>query len=105
MNGHKSPHASGDDHARGCDTDPVQADCPVGCLAAVLSAKAFAPLRRAYMAPYEPPRTVGDVVQLLQQGRLAEIRGLGPRRIGEIEMCLVLAGLFTGQPSGHRHEL
>ncbi len=77
----------------------------MSCLRSVLSAKAFEPLRRAYVASSEPPRTVGDVVQLHQQGRLSEIRGLGPRRIGEIEICLVMAGLFTGQPTGHRHAL
>jgi len=105
MNGQKTPEMPGDDHASGCDADPVRADCPVGCLRAVLSAGAFIPLRGAYMASFEPPRTAGDVAQLCHQGMLTEIRGLGPRRIGEIEMCLVLAGLLTGQPGGHRHAL
>lgn len=95
----------GDDHISNCRADPVRADCPVSCLAAFLSAKAFIPLHRAYLASYEPPRTVGDVAQLLQQGKLAEIRGLGLRRIGEIELCLTLAGLLTGQPTGHQHAL
>jgi len=48
---------------------------------------------------------VREVVRLHQQGKLSEIRDLGPRRIGEIEMCLVLAGLVTDQPSPHRHAL
>jgi len=93
------------DHARNCRADPVRADCPVDCLAAFLSAKTFVPLRRACLALDGPPRTVRDVMALLEQGRLGEIRGLGPRRIGEIEICLVYAGLVTGQPGRHRHEL
>jgi hypothetical protein len=87
-----------DDHA-----DSVTADCPVRCLRAVVSAHAFEPLRLACLSWSDPPRTVGDVARLHEQGRLSEIRNLGPRRIGEIEMCLILAGLLTGKPSGHRH--
>ncbi|HEY5987465.1 MAG TPA: hypothetical protein VIV12_13990 [Streptosporangiaceae bacterium] len=55
------------------------------------------------MASFEPPRTVGDVVRLHQHGKLSEIRGLGPRRIGEIELCLLLAGLITSRPGQDRH--
>jgi hypothetical protein len=102
VEGHEIP---ADDHTSNCWADPVRADCPVGCLAAFLSAKAFIPLHRAYWASYEPPRTVGDVAQLLQEGKLAQIRGLGPRRIGEIQLCLTLAGLLTCRPAGHRHAL
>ena len=90
-----------DAHMSGCHAEPVKADCPVACLRGVLSAKAFIPLRRASMASYEPPRTVGEVAQLHQQGKLSEVRGLGPRRIGEIELCLILAGLVSGQAHGH----
>lgn len=92
-----------DDHLSGCHAGPLKADCPVACLRGVLSASAFVPLSRAYMASYEPPRTVGEVARLCQQGKLSEIRGLGPRRIGEIELCLIVAGLVSGQPSG-RHQ-
>ncbi len=89
----------------GCPAGPVKADCPVQCLRGVLSGGAYVPLNRAYRASFEPPRTVREVVRLHQQGKLSEIRDLGPRRIGEIEMCLVLAGLVTDQPSPHRHAL
>lgn len=105
MNAQTAPQTPGDDHTNGCRPDPVRAGCPVECLAFVLSAKAFNPLHRAYLASCGPPRTVGDVALPCQRGLLPEIRGLGPRRIGEIEMCLVLAGLVTGQPTGHRHQL
>jgi hypothetical protein len=83
--------------------DSVTADCPVRCLRAVVSAHAFEPLRLACLSWSDTPRTVGDVMRLHQQGRLSEIRNLGPRRIGEIEICLILAGLLTGQPTGHGH--
>jgi hypothetical protein len=91
------------EHLSDGHADPITAECPVRCLRAVVSAQAFAPLRLACLVWSDPPRTVGDVAQLHQQGRLLQIRNLGPRRIGEIEMCLILAGLLTGQPTGHRH--
>jgi hypothetical protein len=77
----------------------LRADCPMICLKGILSGQAFRPLERAYMAPFDPPHTVGEVAELYRQGRLSEIRGLGRRRIGEIEVCLALAGLVHG----HRH--
>jgi hypothetical protein len=61
---------------------PVRPDCPVECLLSVLS-----------HAPFHPPRTVGDVVDLYTRHQLRMIRGLGPRRTSEIEAALVLAGL------------
>ena len=79
--------------------DPIRADCPVACLRAVLSAKTLNPLLRAYMPPSGTPSTVGDVVELYQKGLLPDVEYLGPRRIGEIEICLILAGLL----SGHQH--
>ena len=76
---------------------PVSADCPVECLLAVLSVASFNPLARAYDAPFDPPRTVGDVVDLYDRRMLRLIRGLGPRKISEIEATLVFAGLdLTG---------
>jgi hypothetical protein len=92
-----------DEHMTGCQTGPIKADCPVECLRGVLSAKAFMPLSRAFMAAAEPPRTVGEAARLCEQGKLAEIRGLGPRRIGEIQLCLIVAGLISGE-SSKRHQ-
>jgi hypothetical protein len=72
---------------------PVTPDCPVECLLTVLSMNSFNPLTRAYDAPFAEPRTVGDVVDLYTRRQLRKIRGIGPRRLSEIEAALVLAGL------------
>ena len=72
---------------------PVTPDCPVECLLTVLSLNSFNPLARAYDAPFAEPRTVGDVVDLYTRRQLRKIRGIGPRRVSEIEAALVLAGL------------
>jgi len=75
---------------------PVTPVCPVECLLTVLSLKSFNPLARAYDAPFDEPRTVGDVMDLhtrRQLRQLRKIRGIGPRRVSEIEAALVLAGL------------
>jgi len=72
---------------------PVTPECPVECLLTVLSLNSFNPLARAYDAPFGESRTVGDVVDLYTRRRLRKIRGLGPRRVSEIEAALVLAGL------------
>lgn len=76
---------------------PVSADCPIECLLAVLSLASFNPLARAYDAPFDPPQTVGDVMDLYAHRMLGQIRGLGPRKISELEAALVFAGLdLTG---------
>jgi hypothetical protein len=71
----------------------VTPDCPVECLLTVLSLKSFNPLTRAYDAPFAEPRTVGDVMDLYTRRQLRKIRGIGPRRVSEIEAALVPAGL------------
>jgi hypothetical protein len=82
---------------------PVTPDCPVECLLTVLSRNSFNPLTRAYDAPFAEPRTVGDVVDLYTRSQLRKIRGLGPRRVSEIEAALVLAGLnLAGHPKRPR---
>jgi hypothetical protein len=65
----------------------------VECLHTVLSLHSFKPLTRAYDAPFAEPRTVGDVMDLYTRRQLRKIRGLGPRRVFEIEAALVPAGL------------
>jgi len=72
---------------------PVIPGCPVECLLTVLSLNSFNPLTRAYDAPFGEPRTVGDVMDLYTRRQLRKIRGIGPRRVSEIEAALVLAGL------------
>jgi hypothetical protein len=47
---------------------------------------------RAPEAPFDPPKTVGDVLKLRGERRLRQVSGLGRRRIGEIEVGLVYAG-------------
>jgi hypothetical protein len=76
---------------------PVSSDCPVECLLTVLSRMSFNRLTRAERAPFPPPRTVGDVIDLYARGQLRKIGGLGRRRFSEIEAALVLAGLNLGQ--------
>jgi hypothetical protein len=80
---------------------PVTPRCPVECLLTVLSLNAFNPLTRTDGAPFGEPCTVGDVVTLYARGQLRKIRGLGPRRVSEIEAALVLAGLDL---TGHRND-
>ena len=72
---------------------PVTPDCPVECLLTVLSRMSFNRLARAERAPFLPPCTVGDVMDLYARGQLRKIGGLGRRRFSEIEAALVLAGL------------
>ncbi len=77
---------------------PVSPDCPVECLQTVLSMTSFNALARAYDAPFDPPRTVGDMMDLYTRRQLGKIRGLGRRRMSEIETALVFAGLdLTGR--------
>lgn len=85
-----------------CDIAPgglstISRSCPVDCLRSVLSGKAFNPLARSHGAPSGPPRTVGDVADLYQRGELDRISGLGSRRIAEIEVSLVYAGLVIAR--------
>lgn len=79
----------------------ITADCPIDCLKTIISGKSFNSLARAYRAPFEPPVTVQEVLDLLAQDRLDDIWGLGPRRIGEIKVSLVFAGLLDILPNGH----
>jgi hypothetical protein len=82
--------------------------CPVDCLSAVLSTAAFHALARAECAPFDPPTTVGQVLDLWRAGRLGQAAGLGPRRLGEIEAALVVAGLALrgpGPSGGKNHDL
>ena len=71
--------------------------CPIDCLKAVLSMATFNTLAQAERAPFGPPATVGRVIELLRQKRLSQTAGLGPRRLGEIQAGLVLAGLVISE--------
>jgi anti-sigma regulatory factor (Ser/Thr protein kinase) len=78
--------------------------CPVDCLAVVLSTATFHALVRAERAPFAPPSTVGQVLELRRAGQLGQAAGLGRRRLGEIDAALVLSGLALGDAvrSGRR---
>ena len=69
---------------------PVTAECQVCCLASVISLVALNRL----LDSDDAAQTVGDVVRLYQEGKLAcDISGTwGPRRRSEIEAGLLLAG-------------
>lgn len=66
--------------------------CPIDCLRVVLGTATFHALARAECASFSRPATVGQVLDLWRAGRLCLAAGLGPRRLGEIEVGLVLAG-------------
>jgi hypothetical protein len=91
-------------HGRCCDTcrcpHAIAPECPLDCLSPVLSRAILNTLARAYDAPFDPPETVGEVVELYQRGQLGDIWGLGPRRIGEIEVGLIVAGVTTALTAG-----
>jgi hypothetical protein len=71
---------------------PITAECPVACLLSVLGRKAWLPLSRAQGASYEPPQTVGDVLDRYVHRELGESWNLGKRRIAEIETALIFGG-------------
>ena len=104
-------HGDGPVHCAACRPEhPITADCPVDCLAPLLSSRVFGRLARAQGRHGEPvascgvPATVGDVVRLYRQGRLGEIAGLGARSITEIEAGLVLAGLLLDASPAPRRQ-
>jgi len=93
-------HGDGPVHCAGCRPEhPITADCPVDCLAPLLSSRVFGRLARAQGRHGEPvascgvPATVGDVVRLYRQGRLGEIGGLGQLSVRDIGISLVSRGL------------
>lgn len=75
-----------------CCCHVFTAACPIDCLRVVLGTAAFHALARADGAPFARPATAGEVLGLWRAGQLGLAFGLGPRRLGEIEAGLVLAG-------------
>jgi hypothetical protein len=73
--------------------------CPVDCLGVILGTATFHALARAERAPFARPATVGQVLDLWRAGRLGLAAGIGPRRLGEIEAGLVLAGFSLTEAS------
>jgi hypothetical protein len=69
---------------------PISPGCPVGCLRAVVRARAF---NRIYqLRPV--PETIADLVEVCRRGGLDGIRNLGPLGIAEINGALADAGLL-----------
>ncbi len=86
--------------AVGCCSHVLTGACPVDCLRAVMCTATFHALARAERAPFDPPATVAQVVDLWRARRLGQIDGLGRRRLGEIETALVVAGFDLRRVSG-----
>ncbi|MFF5109850.1 hypothetical protein [Streptosporangium sp. NPDC000509] len=76
-----------------CTHHAITLACPIECLRPVLSARAYNPLTQACGASFDRLDTVADVITLLRTRQLNQVWGLGPRRIGEIEVTLVFVGL------------
>ena len=69
---------------------PISLGCPVGCLRAVVPARAF---NRIYqLRPV--PETIADLVKVCLRGELDGLRNLGPLGIAEINGALADAGLL-----------
>jgi len=81
-----------------CGCHALTPACPVDCLAVVLSTATFHALTRAEHGLFDPPATVGQVLELWRAKRLGLAAGLGRRRLGEIEAALVMAGFLLGDP-------
>lgn len=75
------------------DGHRLTAGCPLECLATFLSARAYNPLRRELPGLLQRPPTVADVARMCQRRQLRYVPGLGPHRINEIELTLLLADL------------
>lgn len=89
--GHGPP---GDDSEHG-DGHLLTATCPLACMAGHLSLQAFDPLRHDLPYLLGRPPTISDVTAWYLHRHLRHIRNLGPRRIGEIGLVLILAGLIA----------
>jgi Histidine kinase-like ATPase domain len=91
------PFADGAHPAAHCCCHLFTPTCPVDCLAAVLSTATFHALARADGAPFEPPATVGQVLELRRTGQLSKAAGLGRRRLGEIDAACSGATCLTAR--------
>ncbi|WUH99659.1 hypothetical protein OHR68_40280 [Spirillospora sp. NBC_00431] len=75
----------------------VMVTCPVGCLG--LSVHVREVLRRDRMVVRTVGvRTVGELLALLESDALGAVRGMGPRRVGEVRTALIAAGFVVKRP-------
>lgn len=68
----------------------VTRDCPIQCLAPLLSRMTLAALVVGLPAP---PATVGQLIEMYEQGRLTDVYNISSGRVGEIRSCLIQAKL------------
>jgi hypothetical protein len=73
----------------------ITPDCPIECLAPLLSL----PTYTALVAALESPATVGQVVDLYEHGGLLDLYNIGSGRAGEIRRCLLQCGLIRSDRS------
>jgi excisionase family DNA binding protein len=81
-------------HACTCGAHTITRACPLSCLAAILSSRAFNPLARACDTRHGPAATAGHAADLYLHNQLPGIDGIGPRRTSEIAVSLIYAGLI-----------
>lgn len=79
-------------------THDITLDCPLACLAPLLSPSASAALAAGLRGPRA---TVGQVIDMSRQGRLKDIRNIGTGRTGQIRWRLTQTGLIQPGDSGH----
>jgi len=79
----------------------VMRTCPIQCLAPFLSRPTYSALEAGI--PNESA-TVGQVVELYEQGRLVDIYNISGGRMGEIRRCLIRAKVIdlSSQPIVNR---
>lgn len=73
--------------------DVISKDCPIACLAAVLSRTTLDTLVAVIVGHDSSPATVGQVVELYEQDRLMKLYNISSGRLGEIRRGLVAVGL------------
>jgi hypothetical protein len=69
----------------------VTLDCPITCLSLARHVLSALRLHRG------PSQMVGDVLRLLQNHELGEVRSIGPRRVGEVRTALITAGFSASR--------
>jgi DNA-binding XRE family transcriptional regulator len=77
---------------------PLAGDCPLACLAGLLSSHAMGAIRHAMMSTWperDPERhVIADLAAILRDGRLAAERNVGPAKITELGKVLCAAGFI-----------
>jgi hypothetical protein len=84
----------------GCDA-PLLPGCPVWCMVLFLPVLAWHPLRDGLPGRTLTTPRVADLARMYDQGDLAKIRGLGPRRLAAIQQCLPAS---PQRPAGRRRQ-